>query len=55
MLLNDMDDRKRLGYLLSLSTPRYPRYVVQHPRPGLGFIGMAILAGLILAMAYLWQ
>ncbi len=52
MLLNDMDDRQRLAYVLSLSMKRY---VVQQPRPGLRFIGIAILIGLILAMAYLWQ
>ncbi len=52
MLLNDMDERKKLVYLLSLSMERY---IVEHPRPGLRFIGMAILVGLILALAYLWQ
>jgi len=57
MLLNDMNDRQRLAYVLSLSTKRY---VVEHPRPGLRFIGMAIFIGLILAIAYLaigylWQ
>ncbi len=52
-MLNDMDDRKKLVYLLNLSTLRYPRHIVEHPRPGLRFIGMAILIGLILAVAYL--
>ncbi len=52
MLLNDMDDRQRLAYVLSLSMERY---VVEHPRPGLRFIGMAVIIGLILALAYLWQ
>ena len=53
MLLKDLQDkRKKSAYLLSLSMKRY---VVQHPRPGLRFIGMAILVGLILALAYLWQ
>ncbi len=55
MLLNDMDDRKKLAYLLSLSRPRYQRYIVEHPRPNLKFIGMAIFIGLILVLAYLWQ
>jgi len=52
-LLNDMDDRKRLAYLLSLSRSRYQRYIVEHPRPGLRFLGVVIVIGIILAMAYL--
>ena len=55
MSLNDMDDeRKKSAYLLSLSLSM-KRYAVQNPRPWLMFIGIAILIGLILAMAYLWQ
>jgi len=50
MLLNDMDERKKLVYLLSLSMERY---IVEHPRPGRRFIGVVIVIGLILAMAYL--
>jgi len=53
MLLNDLQDkREKSAYVLSLSMKRY---VVQQPRPGLRFIGMAILVGLILALAFLWQ
>ncbi len=54
-MLNDMDDRKRLAYLLSLSRSRDQRYIVEHPRPGLKFLGVVIVIGLILALAYLGQ
>ncbi len=55
MLLKDVDERKRLAYLLSLSRSRDQRYIVEHPRPGLKFLGVVIVIGLILVMAYLWQ
>jgi len=45
-----MDDRKRFAYLLSLSTERY---VVEHPRLLLRFIGIAALVGLLLVTPYL--
>ncbi len=52
MLLKDLDKRKKLAYLLNLSPQGY---IVKHSRPSRIFIGIAILIGLILAMAYLGQ
>jgi hypothetical protein len=47
MSLNDIDDRKRLAYLLNLSPD------MKHPRPWRMFIGIAVLVGLILALTYI--